>query len=158
MSAMDRDPTQRRVLKAADAEDRKEVFEPTRAVETAVRQQAVVTKVDAEGAEDVKSGDADRDACPIEEPGQKGEESDGVVEEESAGVGPDDAFSLDRRRVGQSLGLIVMFRLHQRGHAKHLIRDLGGRSMYRRQRARRIIRSVLPNPGESRAKPAARSH
>ena len=64
--AMHRYPAGRRVLEAADAEDREEMLQPLRAGERAVRQEPVVAQVDAEGAENVSAEEAGRQAGPGE--------------------------------------------------------------------------------------------
>src|SRR5438309_1650452 len=49
---MDGDPAGGRFLEAANAEQRQGMLQPARTGEAAVRQQAVVTEIDAQGAED----------------------------------------------------------------------------------------------------------
>jgi len=70
---MDGDPAGGRFLQAANAEQRQGVLQPARTGEAAVRQQAVVTEIDAQGSEDVQAGNGKDDAGPAKELGDKGE-------------------------------------------------------------------------------------
>ena len=53
--SVDRDPAGRRILQAADAENRERMLEPLRATKRAMRQQPVIAKIDAERPEYVGS-------------------------------------------------------------------------------------------------------
>src|SRR5262249_51819364 len=117
MPAIDSDPAGRRVLQAADAEDGETVFEPARGLETAMRQQPVITEVDAERAEDVEPGDAYGDAGPVEQPGDESQERGGVEEEEGADVWPDQPVAADGGGVREPLRLKAGFGFRQRGHS-----------------------------------------
>ena len=71
MLPMDGDPAGRRVLKAAQTEDRERVLQPFRADERAMGQQPMKAQADAERAEHIQAGERDNDAGPAEEPRHK---------------------------------------------------------------------------------------
>jgi hypothetical protein len=57
---VDCNPIHRRALRAAHTQDGQAMFQPGRATERAVRQEAMITDVDAERPEQVKADDGPR--------------------------------------------------------------------------------------------------
>jgi hypothetical protein len=77
--AVDRNPAGRRILQAAEAEHGEEMLEAFRALESAMRQEPVITKIDAEDAEDEIAGNQQRDTGPTEKPGKEREQGAKVI-------------------------------------------------------------------------------
>ena len=101
MQTMDRDPLRRRVLHAQHAERREGSLQPLRHDEALVRQQAVITQVDAERAEDIEPQHGEHDARPTEEVRHEREASDRMKHDERDRVIPDDRLAVDRGRLRQ---------------------------------------------------------
>ena len=104
VQAMHADPAGRRVLQAANAEDRQTVLQPFRTVEAAVRQQSVVAKIDAQRAEDISAGERQTQAGPTEKPRPKRKQCDSVIQRKANGVWPVDPTACERRRSASRLG------------------------------------------------------
>ena len=88
MQAVDQYPAGRRVLQTADSDDRKRVFQPQRAVKTAMRQQSVIAEIDPERAKDVNPNYQGNDSGPAEEPWNEREASEQMNENDGACVPP----------------------------------------------------------------------
>jgi hypothetical protein len=102
VSAMDRHPARRRVLHATYGENDQDMLEPLRAFEAAVGEQPVVAEVDPEDAEEIIAKNEKNDARPTEEPRQKGEHGDQVINDNHNRIEPVDTARIHRRRKWQS--------------------------------------------------------
>jgi len=81
MSSMDRNPAGRSFLQAADADHGQAVLKPYRTGETTMREQAMVTEIDAEAAEEIYSEHGEHQPGPAEEAGYKSQQRNQMVEE-----------------------------------------------------------------------------
>ncbi len=87
MPAMRRDPIRRRILHRTHPHHGEGMFQPERAGEAAMGQQAVITNVDAEHAEDVDAEQVKDHAAPAEKPRQQRQRCDQVNDNKSNKIG-----------------------------------------------------------------------
>src|SRR5262249_55631175 len=103
MQTVHTDPSGRRVLQTAHAENCQRMFEPLRAIEAAVRQQPVIAKINTQCAKDVRAGERKSKSCPAKKPWQKREERYHMKESKADGVRPIDPAAGQSRRSGEAL-------------------------------------------------------
>src|SRR4051812_17845120 len=88
VTAMHGNPARRRILEGADSDHGERVLQPFRAEEAAMRKEPVITKADAERAEDVGPEHANGDTSPAEEPRHEGQQRSQMVEADADDIQP----------------------------------------------------------------------
>ena len=104
MDAMDRDPSGRRILQSAHAQDRQQMLEPFRAAERTMRQAAMEACADAERAKQVIADEHKSDAGPTEQPGDEGKQRQKMNRHYADRIGPVDMETLRGSRPRQGFG------------------------------------------------------
>ena len=97
MSSMDRNPAGGSFLQVQQADQGQAVLKPSRTGETAMREQAVVTEIDAEAAEEIDAEHGEREARPAEEGGYESQQRNQMIENNSQRHAPVDLHALLRR-------------------------------------------------------------
>src|SRR5579863_8802113 len=101
MQAVGGDPARRRILHAPDREQRAGMLKPERAFEAAMREQAMVAKVHAEGAVDIDADESEHRAGPAVEPGHEGEQCQHMIDADGRDITPIDQPFADTERKRQ---------------------------------------------------------
>src|SRR5712672_1579271 len=101
MAAVYGNPARGSVLQATESEDRERMFQPFWTAETAVREQAMVTEVDAQDAEDIITQDSKQYPGPAEEPREKCQTRNQMIDGYQDRRRPEDAAKLDAVRQGK---------------------------------------------------------
>src|SRR5579871_5717558 len=90
MAPVDCYPSRRTALQATHAQDRQRVFEPFRAAEALMGQEAVITDVDTENAENEIAANRGGDAGPAEIGRNQSKRCNQVIKDNAIGKGPFD--------------------------------------------------------------------
>ena len=91
----------RRVLHAADADNGEAVFQPFRADQAAMRQQAMIAEIDPQSAEQIGADKGQKHARPAEIPRQDSKQCQRMIDDDGDRIGPDDTTQINRGGQGE---------------------------------------------------------